>query len=103
MLVSGTHVKPRSVHALNETTFLVTYSSGILAEEIGSAIEKIDEWLGMPVVIRCDDATAMQLPWVLEHVHQTTGVKCVVFNTRLDDMRTELNPSCARGIWYHIP
>ena len=46
VLVGGTHIKPRSVHALNETTFLVTYSSGILAEEIGSAIEKIDEWLG---------------------------------------------------------
>ena len=29
VLVSRTHVKPRSIHALNET-FLVTYSSGIL-------------------------------------------------------------------------
>ena len=46
VLISGTHVEPRSVHGLNETTFLVTYSSGILAEEIGPAIEKIDEWLG---------------------------------------------------------
>ena len=45
-LVSGTHVEPKSVYALNETTFLVTYSSEILAEEIGSAIENIDEWLG---------------------------------------------------------
>ena len=36
-LVSGTHVEARSVHALNETTFLVTYFSGILAEGIGSA------------------------------------------------------------------
>ena len=42
-LVSGTHVKPRSVHALIETTFLVIYSSGILAEDIGSDIEKIRE------------------------------------------------------------
>ena len=40
VLTGGTHVEPKSVHALNETTFLVTYSSGILAEEIGSAIEK---------------------------------------------------------------
>ena len=62
VLVSGTHVKPRSVHALNETTFPVTYSSGILAEEIGSAIEKIDEWLGKPVVVTCGEVTAMQLP-----------------------------------------
>ena len=69
VLVSGTHVKPRSVHALNETTFLVTYSSGILAEETGSAIEKIDEWLGKPVVIMCDEVTAMQLPQVLECAH----------------------------------
>ena len=30
VLVSWTHVEPRSVQALNETTFLVTYASGIL-------------------------------------------------------------------------
>ena len=65
-LISGTHIKPRSVHALNETTFLVTYSSGILAEEIGSAIEKIDEWLGKPVFIMCDEVTAVQLPQVIK-------------------------------------
>ena len=35
VLIGGTHEEPRSVHALNETTFLVTYSSGIVAEEIG--------------------------------------------------------------------
>ena len=67
VLVSGTHVEPRSVHALNETTFLVTYSSGILAEDIGSAIEKINEWLGKPVVITCDEVPAAQLPQVIEH------------------------------------
>ena len=27
VLITGTHVEPRSVHALNETTFLVTYFS----------------------------------------------------------------------------
>ena len=54
VLIDGTHVKPRSVHALNETRFPVTYSSGILADEIGTAIEKIDEWLGKPVVITCN-------------------------------------------------
>ena len=29
VLVSRTQLKPRSVYALNETTFLVTYPSGI--------------------------------------------------------------------------
>ena len=61
-LIGGTHVEPRSVHALNETAFLVTYYSGILAEEFGSAIEKIDEWLGKPVVIMYDEVTPVQLP-----------------------------------------
>ena len=46
VLVSWTHVEPRSVYALNETTFLVIYSSGILAEEIESAIEKIGQIVG---------------------------------------------------------
>ena len=73
-LVGGTHVEPRSVHALNETTFLMTYSSGILAEEFGSPIEKIDEWLGKPVVITCDEVTPVQLPHVIKQVHCTTGL-----------------------------
>ena len=59
VLIGGTHVEPRSVHALNETTLLVTYSSGILAKEIGTAIEKIDEWLGKPVVITCNPVTTV--------------------------------------------
>ena len=80
VLVGGTHVEHRSVHALNETTFLVTYSSGILAEEIGTAIEKIDEWLGKPVVITCNEVTAVQLPQVTECAHHTTGIESVVFN-----------------------
>ena len=41
--MSWTHVEPRNVQALNETTFLATYSSGILADEIGSAVEKIED------------------------------------------------------------
>ena len=64
VLIGMTHIEPRSVHALNETTFLVTYLSGILAEDIGSAIEKINEWLGKPVVITCNEVTATQLPQV---------------------------------------
>ena len=99
VLVSGTHVKPRSVHTLNKTTFLVTYSSGMLAEEIGSAIQKIDEWCGKPVVIMCDEEIAMQLPKVIEHVHQTIDIESVVFNSRLDEMRTDSNPSVCSG--YH--
>ena len=43
VLVSGTHVEPRSVHALNKTTFLVTYSLGILAADVGPSIKKINE------------------------------------------------------------
>ena len=86
VLMGGTHVEPKSVHALNETTFLVTYSSGILAEEIGSAIEKIDGWLGKPVVITCDEVATAQLPQVIEQVHHTMGVESVFFNTRIDDM-----------------
>ena len=60
--MSWTHVDPRSVQALNETTFLVTYFLHILAEEIGSVIEKIDKWLGKPVVITWDEVTTAQLP-----------------------------------------
>ena len=67
-LMSWTHVEPRNVQALNETTFLVTYASGILADEIGTAVEKIGDWLGKPVVITCYEVTTAQLPQVLEHV-----------------------------------
>ena len=61
VLISRTHVELRGVHALNETTFLVTHSSGILVYDISFAIEKINEWLGKPVVITCDEVTAAQL------------------------------------------
>ena len=84
--MSWTHVGPRSDHAPNETTLLLTYSSGILAEEIGSAIEKINEWLGKPVVITCDEVTTAELSQVIKFVHCTTGVESVVFNTRIDDV-----------------
>ena len=70
VLVSGTHFEPRHVHALKETTFLVTYPSEIQAVDICSAIEKINEWLGKLVVITCDKVTAVQLPQVNECVHQ---------------------------------
>ena len=82
--VSGSQFKPRGIYALNETTFLVTYPSGIQAKDIGSTIEKINEWLGKPVVITCDEVTAAQLPQVINHVCHTTGVESVVFNTKVD-------------------
>ena len=66
VLMGWTNVEPKSIQALNETTFLATYAVGILAEEIGTAIEKIDNWLGKPVVITCDEVTTPQLTHVLE-------------------------------------
>ena len=60
------HIECKNIQALNETTFLATYAVGILAEEIGAAIEKIENWLGKPVVITCNEVTTAQLPHVLE-------------------------------------
>ena len=62
------NVEPKRLQTLNETTFLATYAVGILAEEIGTAIEKIDKWLGRPVVITCNVVTVAQLPHMLECV-----------------------------------
>ena len=71
----------------------MTYSSGILAEEIWTAIEKIDERLGKPVIITCKEVTAVQLPQVIEHACHTTRVESVIFNTRLDEMKSDSNAS----------
>ena len=60
--------KTQEVASSQETTFLAIYAVGILAEEIGTAIEKIDNWLGKPVIITCNEVTAAQLPHVLDHV-----------------------------------
>ena len=79
-------MESKSVYAVNETTFLVTYSLGVLADDIGSAIEKIDKWLGKPVVITCNEVTAAQLPQVLEWAHCTTEVESKVFNMGLDEI-----------------
>ena len=51
------NVELKRLQALNETTFLATFSVGISADEIGTAIEKIDNWLGKPVVTTCDEVT----------------------------------------------
>ena len=43
VLMSWMHMEPRNLQILNETTFLVSYTSGILADEIGSPVEKIED------------------------------------------------------------
>ena len=114
VLSSWTHVEPRNVHTLNKTTFLVTYASGILANEIGSVIEKIGDWLGKPLVITCDEVTPAQLPGEIECVWQIRGVELVVFNKRMDDLQSDSihsvqsgypmlcrQPSCAGSTRYH--
>ena len=97
VLMSWTHVEPRNVHTLNETTFLVTYASGILADEIGSAIEKIGDWQGKPVVITCDEVTPAQLPGMIGHAQQIRGVELVVFNKRMDDLQSDSIHSIQSG------
>ena len=67
VITGWTNVEPKRLQALNETTFLATFVAGILAEEIGIAIERTHNWLGKPVVITCDEVTMAQLPHVLEH------------------------------------
>ena len=42
ILTGWMNVEPKRLQALNETTFLATFAVGILAEEIGTAIERID-------------------------------------------------------------
>ena len=72
-LMGWTHVEPKNVQALNETTFLVTYAAGIMADETRAAIEKIENWLGKPVVITCNEVAMAQLPHVLECLHESLG------------------------------
>ena len=89
VITGWTNMKPKSLQALNETTFLATFAAGILAEEIGIAIEKIDNWLGKPVVITCDEVTVVQLPYVLEHVQHFSGADLVVFNFKTDALHSD--------------
>ena len=96
--MSWTHVEPRNVQTLNETAFLVTYASGILADEIGSAAEKIEDWLDKPVVMTCDEVTLTQLPHVIEHAQHIRGVELVVFKNGVDDdMQTDSVHSVQSG------
>ena len=66
VLTGWTNVEPKRLQAHNETTFLAIYAVGISAEEIGTAIERIANWLGKPVVITCDEVTTAKLPHVLD-------------------------------------
>ena len=89
MLTGWMNVEPKRLQALNETTFLAIYAVGILAEEIRTAIEKIDNWLGKPVVITCNEVTVAQLPYVLDHAPHILGIELVVFNHRMDDFHSD--------------
>ena len=63
--------------------------AGIFAEEIGIAIEKINNWLCKPVVITCDEVTVVQLFHVLKHAQHISGADLVVFNPKTDDLHFE--------------
>ena len=68
-----------------------------MAEEIGIAIKKIDNWLGKPVVITCDEVTAVQLPHVLKCAQHISGADSVVFNPKTDDLHSESLKSVPNG------
>ena len=97
VLLGWTHIESKNVQALNETTFLVTYAAGIMADEIGAAIEKIKNWLGKPVVITCNEVTSAQLPHVLECAQCIVGVESVVFNNRMNDLHSNSLQSVQSG------
>ena len=48
---------------------------------------------GQTVVITCDEVTTAQFPQVIQHACHITGVESVVFNTRLDEMKSDSKPS----------
>ena len=89
VITGWTNVEPKRLQALNETIFLATFAASILAEEIGIAIEKIDNWLGKLVVITCNEVTMVQLPHVLKHVHHISGADSVVFHPKTDDLHSD--------------
>ena len=102
VLTGWTNVEPKRLQALNETTFLATYATDILAEEIGTAIERIDNWLGKPVVIMCDEVTVAELPHMLDCVQHILGVELVVFNHRMDDSHSDFFQSVQSGHHSHV-
>ena len=88
VITGWTNVEPKRLQALNETIFLATFAAGILAEEIGIAIEKFDNWLGKPIVITCSEVTAVKLPHVLECGQHISRADLVVFNPKTDDLHS---------------
>ena len=82
-------MEPKRLQALNETTFLATFAVAILAEEIGVAIAKIDNWLGKPIIIICNEVIMVQLPHVLECVQCISRADLVVFNPKTDDLHSD--------------
>ena len=79
VITGWTKVEPKRLQAVNETTFLATFAVGNLGEEIGIAIERIDNWLGKSVVITCNEVTVAQPSHVLKCVWHISGVDSVVF------------------------
>ena len=101
VLTGWMNVEPKRLQTLNETTFLATFAAGIVAEEIRTAIERIDNWLGKPVVITCNEVTTAQLYHVLKCARRINGVDLVVFNHRTDDLNSDSLQSVHGG--YHSP
>ena len=81
VFMGWTKGEPKRLQDLNETTFLAIYAVGILAEGIGTAIEKINNWLGKSVVITCNEVTTAQLTHVLDSVQHISGVELVFLTT----------------------
>ena len=97
-LITGwTNIESKRLQALNETTFVATFAVGILAEKIGIAIGRIDNWLGKPGVITYDEVTTAQLHHVLKCVQHISGVDSVVFNPKTDDLQSESLQSVPNG------
>ena len=92
VITGWTNMEPKRLQALNEN-HLLSYicSAGILAEEIGVAIEKIDNWLGKPVVITCNEVTAWYNFPMCSNVHNVSVQKSdsVVFNPKTDDLHSD--------------
>ena len=97
ILTRWTNVESKRLQAFKETTFLATFAVDILAEEIGIAMERIDNWLDKPVAITCNEVTMAQLPHVLEHVSHISGVDLVVFNPKTDDLHSDFLQSVHNG------
>ena len=97
VLTGWMNVEPKRLQALYETTFLAIFAVGISAEEIGTAIERIDNWLGKPIVITCDEVTMVQLPHMLKCPQCISGVDSVVFNHRTDNLHSDSLQSVHNG------